>query len=406
MNDLEERLRAALDARAGTHDTSPDAYAKVLARGERIRLRRRAVLLPAAATAVAAVAAVTWSVAGPSAGDPEGTSVASAAGPGSPLGRALREDPPTGQVLTIPHPEFPGTPIRVWYSRSGKGGPLRFCSARPTTAAGDIAARCVLAEPMDAEEAGRIGDTNGTLPLPSEIVTFGPAKAAVGSVSATLGGRAFPGLVLHGRGMPLPVWVVRFSGSARTSPPQVSYDFTDEKGRRLQRLDDVVAPACFKATAPEGAGVPLTGRLTAHLDRENCLVFWWDGQQAGVVGGDPAATLGARLRRGKEPLAVWAGPGTAVAGLWYGYTSAETVRVEVRTAGGGRASVRTVEGFPGQGIRLFGGELPPDADPPRDGAVYVGFDAGGAEIWRHRVPSSEERRTRGPRSTLGATPTS
>jgi hypothetical protein len=393
MSDLEERLRAALDARAGTYTAAPDAWPGMRRRTRGRRLRRWAALLPV----TAAVAAAAWFAAGLPAGDGGDTTAASVRGLEQLFEKALQDYPPIGEVLTIPHPESPAVPIRVWYSRGGQAGPLRFCRAQQTTDAGGGATICTFVEQWDREEAGRIGGGNGGIPAPTELVVFGAAKQSVSSVTVTLrDGRSFPGTVMRGRGMPLPVWTVRFPGDSLGTPPSVSYTFADEGGKPLQRLNDVITPACHRDRDPAGAGVPLPGGLSAHLHAGNCLVFWRDGLQAGLTGGDSRATLGAGLEQMKAPVTVWGDPGQAVDGLWYGYTGTGTARVELRLRGGGRVSADTVDAFPGQGIRLFGGELPAGADPNRDGALYVGSDAGGNELWRHEVP---QRKTRGARVT-------
>ncbi|WP_406313476.1 hypothetical protein OHA77_34305 [Streptosporangium sp. NBC_01639] len=386
MNDLEERLRAALDARADTYTAAPDAWLGVRRRTRGRRLRRWVTLVPVAA----AVAAVAWLATGLPGGDGSDTTVASVSNPDLSFERALRENPAVGEVLLIPHPEFPDVPIRAWYSRRGETEPLTFCRAQQTTRSGNVTTGCMAAEPMDGEEAGRIGGGTGTVPLPAEVTVFGPAKDSVRSVKATLrDGRSFPGTVIRAQGMPAPVWVVRFPGDL-SNPPAVTYAFADERGRTLQRLDDVIRPACHTDRTPSGAGVPLPGGITAHLHAHNCLVFWHDGRKAGLSGGDPRTPLGAGLERTKTPIPFWTGVGN----LWYGYTGTGTARVELRLHGGERVSADTIGAFPGQGIRLFGGELPAGADPYKDGAVYIGFDAAGDELWRHEMPSREARGAR------------
>ncbi|MFD8561415.1 hypothetical protein ACFV1N_29375 [Streptosporangium canum] len=390
MSDLEERLRAALDARAGTYTAAPDAWL-----GMRRRTRGRRLRRWAAVPVMAAVAATAWFAAGLPAGEGGDTTAASVSAAGQSFEKELRDYPPIGEVLAIPHPDFPGVPIRAWYSRGKEAGPLRFCGARQVTDAGGTVAACTPVEQWDGEEAGRIGGTTGSVPFPREVVVFGAAKESVHAVEAAVGGdRSFPGTVIRGRGMPLPVWAVRFPGDSLGTPPAVSYVFADERGKPLQRLDDVITPACHRDRAPAGAGVPLPGGISAHLHAGNCLVFWRDGLQAGLAGGDSRMPLSSSLDQVKNPVAAWAGPGQAVDGRWYGYTGAGTARVELRLRGGERVSADTIGAFPEQGIRLFGGKLPAGADPNRDGAVYVGFDAAGDELWRHEVP---QRRPRGAR---------
>ncbi|MEV4249819.1 hypothetical protein AB0J63_41195 [Streptosporangium canum] len=388
MNDLEERLRAALDARAGTYTAAPDAWPGVRRRTRGRRLRRWAALVPV----TAAVAAAAWFAAGLPGEDGGDTTAASVSG----FEKALQDNPAVGEVLLIPHPEFPDVPIRAWYSRRGKAGPLTFCRAQQATRAGDVMTGCTAAEPMDGEEAGRIGGGTATIPLPSEVIVFGPAKDSVHSVKATFrDGRTFPGTVMRARGMPSPVWVVRFPGDL-SGLPLVTYDFADERGRTLQRLEYVIRAACHTDKTPSGTGVSLAGRIAAHLHARNCLVFWHDGLQAGLSGGSSDASLGAQLKQSKRPVVAWAGPGQAAAGLWYGYTGPETARIELRLGDGRQVAADTVAAPPGQDIRLFGGELPTGADPSGDSALYVGFDTGGNELWRHEVPP---RRTRGARVT-------
>ncbi|GIH90827.1 hypothetical protein ACFFMN_26275 [Planobispora siamensis] len=392
MNDIEQRLRAALDARAETFPASPGAWSDTMRRTRAGRLRRRLPLVPVLAAAVAVAVAAVW-LAGGRGEKRDDTTAVRVNGLAQLVEKSLRENPPVGEVVTVPHPSFPEDPIHVWYSRAGDGQ-LRICSARKVTPADDSAS-CGLVEPLDKEEAGRVAGVTGRFPLPAEMVAYGMAEDSVHSVRVTFrDGRSFPGEVIRGRGLPAPVWTARFPGDLPDGVPVVDYEFADERGRRLQRLGDVLSPPCHRDKTPDGAGIPLPAGVTAHLHADNCLVFWYDGMAVGMSSNHSYMTLGADLkapgRFPQAPFSVWAGAGQAVEGLWYGYTGERTARVELRTEDGRRATAETVEGFPGQGVRLFGGELPEGSNPSRDGAVYVGYDAGGAELWRHEDPGHKE----------------
>ncbi|GIH99776.1 hypothetical protein [Planobispora takensis] len=398
MNDIEQRLRAALDARAQAFPASPGAWADTMRRTRARRLRRRLLLVPALAVAAAVAVAAVW-LAGGRSEKPDDTTAVRVNGLAQLLERSLRENPPIGEVVTVPHPAFPEDPIRVWYSRAGDGQ-LRICSARKVTPVDDSAS-CGLVEPLDKEEAGRVAGVTSLFPLPAEMVAYGMARDSVGSVRVTFGdGRGFPGEVIRGRGLPAPIWTARFPGDLPEGPPAVGYDFADERGERLQRLEDILSPPCHQDRTPDGSGVPLAGGVTAYMHAGNCLVFWHDGNPVGMSSNHSYLTLGADLREPgrfpRAPVSVWAGEGQAVKGLWYGYTDERTARVELRAEDDRRVSAGTVEGFPGQGARLFGGELPDGANPSKDGAVYVGYAADGTELWRHEAVGYESSEARKP----------
>ncbi|MFC4063253.1 hypothetical protein ACFOWE_33650, partial [Planomonospora corallina] len=354
----------------------------------------------AAAAAVAGLAAVAL----PQGGSGDLTAVPLA--PEGPPDWILRANPAVGGVLLLPHPHFPDDPIRVWYSRGGKDGELRFCSARRTTAAAGLLGSCVPAGPLGRAEAGRIGGRTGRFPGSSDVVVFGMARESVHSVTATVGdGRSVRGTVLRDRGLPAPIWMVRIPGGLAPEESAVRYDFADARGGRLQRLESPFDRGCVYDGAPNGTGVPLAGGVSAHLHEDNCLILWKGGAPVGASNNPARRTLGEDLRAPRRipdaPVSVWAGPGQAVAGAWYGYTDEETVRVELRVRGARRVSADTVAAFPGQGVRLFGGRLPDGADPHRDGAVYVGFGAGGEELWRYEVVSYEISEGRSPEDGEG-----
>ncbi|GGS52849.1 hypothetical protein GCM10010156_09440 [Planobispora rosea] len=382
MNELEDRLRAALEARAQTFTAASGAWLGVRERRRGARLRRVALLaVPAVAASLALV--LGTGLVGGGDGDGDGTTVATfAEGAGPLLEQALRRDPPAGEVLTVPG----GTGLsHVWFSAAPGGRGSRLC-ALPAGRGQGRAHWCNVLAPLGPERfAALVGGTGGGFSSGADLTLYGVAADAVTAVTAvTEDGRSLPGAVLRREGVQAPVWVVRYPGAVKIA----AFAFADERGRTLQRLERPPGRACHDDPAPRGSGLPLVDDVTVHLTGSGCVAVRRGDATVGMADTHPHLTLGADLRQlAKEiraPVRVWGGAGQAVPGLWYGYTDEETARVELRI-GGERVSVSTAGGFPGQGVRVFGGRLPRGAEPFRDGAVYVGFGADGAELWRYRV---------------------
>ncbi|MEV6860319.1 hypothetical protein AB0M44_04835 [Streptosporangium subroseum] len=385
-HDLEGRLREALDERAQVFEASPQAWPKVQARARRARLRRwtALTLLPA----LAAACAVALVVVMPGGGGPDIS--ASPTKVDDPIAELSAENPPVGEILSIPRPDFAGSTINIWFSGSTRDHE-RLCTESQVTPTGGRAAFCQSMDPWKEKQFARYaGGTDTAMPAPQERLAYGAARPEVAAVTATTDdGQSFPGALHREGGRPWPIWTVPFPGDA----PVTAFVFTDEAGRVLQRLPRTIPWDCDGDRAPVGTGIQLPGGVSAHLHAENCLVFWHHGEQAGTDFGGVAARgepLSVRMTKQKKPAVIWGGPGqSATGGLWYGYTGEETHRVELRLNDGRQTSAQTVRDPWGQGVRFFGGTIPKGGDPNLDGAVYLGYDAGGGELWREVVPGGK-----------------
>ncbi|MFF0308390.1 hypothetical protein ACFYSC_13220 [Streptosporangium sp. NPDC004379] len=381
MNDLEERLRAALDARAGTYGTAPDAYAKTVSRARRTArrpLRRRLVLVPVAAAAAAVTAVAVFL----NAGSGPGVSVAIGAAGGQDLyRRAVAENPPVGEPMTVGDP-VEDRPVIMWFAGGAAPGGYRFCDI-VQQASGGASSGCskVPPEGHERESAWQLDRFHSRWPRRPAELTYGAARPAVTRVEGVTGdGARIPGVIHRPGGAPLAVWTLSFPAGTEVT----RIEFLDGDGRVVQRIrQDAPMLPPEVAGRPIGPAAGMPGGLTARLyaDDADRTVVWWRGGE--VTGMD---LIGSRYPLagppgGKAPVGLGLSDG-----LWYGVARAGTARVALVFRDGTSAGADAVADPWGGGVALFSGAYR-RSDPYLEGFEVVGYDAAGAEVWRHAVPA-------------------
>lgn len=422
MSMLEDRVRAALTARAEEFSAQPDAWARIRARsraGGRRRARMRwsrtsRFLIPAAAAA-AVVAIVVAAVglsdvfgragsAGRTGGgtSPKPTSTASPgaiqspAGPYSPSGPAsemLQTDRPVSAVIGLPIPRAAGNANQaigyfwigyassdVWFDQVSLGP--QFCNDTVNVTNGQSSGFCW---PLPRLGAGHLASVTGNESVGTgQTILLGAAAAQVSSVAAVLpDGRTFPGVVKAGRGFPAKAWTVGY-------PPArgVRLVFRDAAGAEMATLGTAAPLGPPQIAQPRGGGITVfrypagletqAGAVTAYLI-DGRVGFWsptWGGYIAPVpAAGGPAANglilpFGLSQTR-QHPSAP---PKLLEA---FGYASGDVTRVVLHLPGSRQASGSTVAAWPGSGVRLWSISLPAHLDYLGRSFTVTAYDASG-----------------------------
>ena len=201
-----------------------------------------------------------------------------------PVAKLSAENTPGGEILSIPHPDFAGSTVRIWFSGSTRDHE-RLCTESQVTPTGGRTAFCQPMDPWKEKQFARYaGGTDTVMPAPQERIAYGAARPEVAAVTATTDdGQSFPGTLHREGGRPWPIWTVPFPGGA----PVTAIVFTDEAGQ----VSATGSPGRSRGTATatglrSGTGIQFSGGVSAHLHAENCLVFWYRGEQAGTDFGD------------------------------------------------------------------------------------------------------------------------
>ncbi|MEV0198920.1 hypothetical protein [Nonomuraea sp. NPDC050691] len=331
---LDDRLREALDAKAGIYEPDPQAWNKMREKAARTRRARRfwAVAMPAAATVVVA-GVVTL------AGGLFRTDRAPAARP-------------QGEVVT-------DGDLKLWFGKvTLSDGKLAdtLCTETPTTSQ----CRPFYLPPKDPTAGGRLLDLKG-----DPVISIGVAGRDVISLRGVEEGtdkRLAEGRVYTLKGAPAKIWVMRHPASDR-----LQFDFRSTGGRGYSLSGGL--SRCSNRP-PEGPAVELGHGVRATF-RKGCLMWWIDDRssEVGDLGtDDDYAEL---LKR--QPLAAM-GYGKR----WYGLTRSGTARLEMVGSGGKRLSAVAKPDPWGLGVAVF--------SVPTNGFeldhLVIGYDAAGKEIWR------------------------
>ncbi|WP_031159344.1 hypothetical protein [Streptosporangium roseum] len=386
MNDLEERLRAALDARAGTYTAAPDAWPRVQARGRRVRRRRWIALVPVAAASTAVVLAMN--LGGDSGGDGIATGVVDE--PRDIYEQVSVKNPPVGEPVTID--DAPGEQqTRVWFTEktAADGSTFHaFCQVTQDLYGGGMGGCGQEPDPRSSgAQAWYEGGTASNWPRPRIALSYGAARDGVAKAEAvTKDGARIPGTVHRPEGAPLAVWTVAFPSKAGV----IRFEFSDVRGKVVQRVKLEVFPEDTHAAEPIGPGQDMPGGLTARLyANPDRTVVWSHGDEE----------VGLSLLESRLLLTDVAGKKLPVElqirhGFWFGISRPGTARVSVVFKDGTSTSADTVPDPWGGTAVLFSGTYPPSGaspgrpagDPRAEGYQIVGYDAAGAETWREDRP--------------------
>ncbi|MFD0472064.1 hypothetical protein ACFQ0B_30010 [Nonomuraea thailandensis] len=184
MTDLEERLRAAFDARAQTFETSPDAWLRVRERRPR---RYRAARLLVAALPVALLAVFVPALLN---GDLGRNTAADADAIHQGL---MRDRTAVGEQVTVDNPTE-GRPLRLWFAKGRLGDPELCYVLERADAEAYGAAR---ASPRSAPTPGSRAAPPATVPAPRwtgawRSTTSGPSPGSRATGSGSLDGCGGP----------------------------------------------------------------------------------------------------------------------------------------------------------------------------------------------------------------------
>jgi hypothetical protein len=361
MNTVEDRLRAALDARAEDFGASPDAWQRI-----RVRARRRpsvpqawptrlaAPLAAAAAVVAIVVLATTLAGNGGQRGGLGGATVSpsATAAPSrtpSPPGRNdafIRLFPPVTPFTRVEKTSGDQT---IWtffwfgYYAGHKNQGIYLCAE--TAGQGG----CGLAH-LKSGQLARVASGAGL--APDTAIQDGVAARGVTSVSAMLAdGQAISGLVTSGRGFPDKVWQVGYPmGDA------VQLVFRDASGHQVFHLDMPVSDPAMASLSGgsvvfhyQGAGNGAKpGTMKANLI--NGQVGFWTSDKVSVVS--------PYLSSGGPALGAWLGYfGQQLEA--FGFAHAAAARVVVRLDNGEQFAASTfASGQKAFGDRLFAIRLP------------------------------------------------
>ncbi|GAA4229699.1 hypothetical protein FHR32_000137 [Streptosporangium album] len=378
MNDLEERLRAALDARAGTYTVSPDAYRKVRSRGRRVRRWQWLALLPVAAGVTAVAVFLTVS------GGAEGDIATGTVEKGNLYRRVTATYPPVGEPVTVDDPAE-NRPVIMWITgktnpadstryglcaitQQASGGATSFCTNVPQAG-------------RDSEQAWYLNGSDSTWPRRRLGLSYGAARDVVAKVEAIAkDGTRIPGTVHRPGGAPLVMWTVAFPSSAGVT----RFEFSDSGGKVVQRLkrdEPMTDPDVAKP--PIGPALDMAGGLTARLyaNPDRTVVWSRGGDDIGLNLLEPGQLL-ADLAGKKRPVDL-----RLHEGLWYGVARTDTARISLVFKDGTSADAGTVPDPWGGAAALFSGTYRHPGDAYLEGFRLVGYDAAGVEIWHDDVPA-------------------
>ncbi|GAA1660604.1 hypothetical protein GCM10009733_067940 [Nonomuraea maheshkhaliensis] len=355
MNELEERLRAAFDARAQTFEARPDAWARMRERRPWWRLWR----LLAVRTLVAALPVALLAVLVPVVlGGGRGGDVA--AGADAVHERLMRDRTAAGEEVTVDNPTE-DRPLRLWFA-TAKAGYRELCFV--------------------VERAG-LDPYGGCSPITDEVITegwfagstlrdgaetamdWGVALPGVGGVTGVAAdGEKFSGTVLRPEGAPYRLWTVTYP--ARHAMAKI--ELVDDQGRALgeesrERLTEQ------QLGAAAGAPLDLPAGVTARPYRpgEGTEVAW---TRRG------AHLMSAPVKALERNMVIPAMAENVIMGI----ARADVAKVTYTFPDGASNDFVTQPDPWGLGVALFAGENP--AGSWREGSEVVAFDAGGAVLWR------------------------
>ncbi|SEG31586.1 hypothetical protein SAMN05444920_102555 [Nonomuraea solani] len=348
MTDLEERLRAAFDARASTYEASPHAWARIRERGPKRRAARFVLAaLPVALLAVFVPVLLNG-----------GLGRNTAADPGEIYQRLMRDRTATGEEVTVDNPTE-GLPLRLWFAKARLGYP-ELCFVMERAEAEPYGGCTGVSEDVNAD-AWFTGSTlrDGT----ETALDWGVALGDVGGVTGVAkDGRRFAGTVLRPAGAPYRIWTVTYPARHAMSEIEIA----DDRGKDLGSWSrDLMTPPVGE---PVGAAVELSQGLSVRPHRaQQGTELFWTRHGANIQG----MALGGEL------------PGVTTfvrEDMVFGFARANVAVVEIVFDGGQTARMETRPDPWNLGLTLFAAENP--AGDRRDGHRLVAYDASGAEVWR------------------------
>ncbi|MFI6732854.1 hypothetical protein ACIBI9_07975 [Nonomuraea sp. NPDC050451] len=352
MNDLEERLRAAFDARARTYEPDPHAWARIMERRPRRRPARWLLAaLPVALLTVFVPALLNGGLGRNTAIDPTGI-----------YQQLMKERTPLGKEASVDNPSE-GKPLRIWFAR-GKLGYPEVCYV-VERAAGEPYGACADAVGLEHADAWYVGSTlrDGA----GTAMDWGLARQDVGAVAGvTKGGQEFQGTVLSLDGAPYRLWTVTYPAQEPMSRIRISDD--DGKGLGWWSRDGLSAPSGQPMSAPMELSQGISVRPYRTKDGTRLT---WSRHGAELVSQLPAAA---------SPVVI-----TPLPDMIIGFARKDVARIEVSFGSGSTASVETRPDPWNLGVTLFAAGSP--SDDPDESRRVTAYDSSGKQVWSHNEPA-------------------
>ncbi|WP_433417607.1 hypothetical protein ACQP1V_00390 [Microtetraspora malaysiensis] len=388
MNELEDRLRSALEARAHTYEASPQAWIKV--RKRTLRSQRRRFWLLALVPTAAAAAALPFFLAAGGGQNGIGTGVVTAhpttESDGDFSTDVMRDKTPLGDRLILDNPSE-HRPMLLWFARTtdarGVAGAV-FCEATQSRS-GAESASCgdVLIESRPREERAWAEGSTESWPPPKTVLHYGAARDGVAGVSAVAeDGSTVAGTLQRPEGAPLSIWTVAMPSKTRIT----AFEFTDTRGRVIERVEEEADHVGPEANGrPLGSAMHMPGGLIANVYEtpDKTLIWTLDGQEVGMD-----------LVRPKDLMTDMGGHEYPVDfrdhdGRWFGLTTPQTVRVALVFKDGRRVTVNAQADRWKIGVRLFSGTYQRSGDIYLEGFQLIGYDKAGTAIWHENHPAQK-----------------
>jgi hypothetical protein len=436
MNTLEERLRAALDAKADTFSASPDAWQQIDAkdrrgsgrparRGIRQLTRRSPLLLPAAAAAVVTAAvlgatAVAHGFAGSAAHGgatvPPSTTAhqpppAAVAGA---ISGMLAADPAVSAIIKlnlrpgVTNWAWIGSPSPQYWNSYITSGP-QFCHFVTSSSSGAGSGDCWPMPSLSPADPAKV-TSRDTADIGSPILS-GVAEPDVSSVTAVFpDGQRFRGVLGKGRGFPVQAWSVICPAVKGTK-----LIFTGPAGQTLATLSTSapVGPIVLDLPQPAHGGITMfgypagrnapAGTVTAYLIGGHVAFF--DQAMFGELVSPAGAAAAPAIAGLAQPLTVGGGqPVTVKVGgkrvtiyknqrytlvKAFGYAHADVTKVVVGLPGGDHlTAIPFPAGWPGSDLRLWQISIPPADWNPRSSSqtfIATAYNAAGQVVGRAKL---------------------
>jgi hypothetical protein len=349
-DDLERRLRSALDARARTFEASPDAWSRLREREPR-RSRARWLLaaLPVALLTVFVPILLNGGLGRNTANDPDEL-----------YRQIMSGRTAAGESVTVADPAGGGR-LRLWFARGQMGNPELCYIIERAASYGS----CDGMRESFLDRAGWFAGSTARSGADTSM-DYGVARQNATSVAAvTKGGRTIEGELLRPAGAPSQIWTVTYPAQ----DPVSKVSFTDTDGRTTEMPRSILGRGA-QTDRPLGPAVELTGGLTVRHYQENDgpTLFWTrHGETVGAIRTAPEHLLkdGPLDLRGAE-------------NLYFGVTRKDVATIRVTAAGGATVTATTRPDPWSLGVGLFTLVKPGGSDA---GHRIAAYDATGKEVW-------------------------